>query len=395
MLRINHRWTAREAHHRAVPMSTFDFISVAELRGSLEGDYREMRAALETSAWKAVQVLAGSIVEAVLIDYLVSTAHPARPKKDPLKYDLSEAIGVCRAEDAISSRTADLCSVIRSYRNLIHPGRQVRLGEAPPSENSARIALSVVDLILDEIARIRRQTLGLTAEQLASKVERDPDVLAILKHLLADTTPQQLERLLTEVLPSRYADLQHEEDFVQPVLERLSKAYRMALDAASDDLKRRVAEGFVRVLREADGDEVSMYSSTFFKATDLEYVPANHQPMVRHHLLGRVPSAHTADSMRTVHGIAKYLAPEDVPPWLDPFVRAVISADTSNSLRARLQQLLVEDATDATMEAAARVDAAIDRRLAEWIAHLSGRNPAQAKLVEALKIAIESNRPPF
>ena len=51
----------------------FNFITTRDFRTSLENDYKELCSCLETGCWKAAHVLAGSIVEAVLIDYLVAT----------------------------------------------------------------------------------------------------------------------------------------------------------------------------------------------------------------------------------------------------------------------------------------------------------------------------------
>ncbi|MEX0804238.1 MAG: hypothetical protein WD688_13115 [Candidatus Binatia bacterium] len=139
--------------------TVFDFITAREFREALERDYAQMRACFTAQAWKSVQVLAGSIVESLLVDYLSSTTNVGRPQKDPLRLDLAEAIALCRTEKAVSERTADLCSVIRSYRNLIHPGRAIRLAEPQASAKSAQIAVSVVDLIVDDIAHARRRAL--------------------------------------------------------------------------------------------------------------------------------------------------------------------------------------------------------------------------------------------
>src|ERR1043166_4837844 len=56
-------------------MGAFDFVSDERFRESLESDYLEIQRCLDAEAWKAVHVLAGSIVEAVLIDYLLSVNH--------------------------------------------------------------------------------------------------------------------------------------------------------------------------------------------------------------------------------------------------------------------------------------------------------------------------------
>jgi hypothetical protein len=105
----------------------FDFISDANFRTSLISDYRELTRCLDTSAWKAVHILAGSVVEAILTDHLMATDYQKRTGKDPLKMDLAGIISACKEENVITDRTADLSSVVRSYRNLIHPGRMIRL----------------------------------------------------------------------------------------------------------------------------------------------------------------------------------------------------------------------------------------------------------------------------
>ena len=55
---------------------SFDFITTKPFRESLEADYAEMGRSAESKNWKAVQVLAGSIVECLLIDYLAATPNP-------------------------------------------------------------------------------------------------------------------------------------------------------------------------------------------------------------------------------------------------------------------------------------------------------------------------------
>jgi hypothetical protein len=47
-------------------MAKFDFISDERFRASLQSDYSELGKAGQAEAWKAVHVLAGSIIEAVL-----------------------------------------------------------------------------------------------------------------------------------------------------------------------------------------------------------------------------------------------------------------------------------------------------------------------------------------
>jgi hypothetical protein len=123
--------------------ATFDFITDEQLRESLQSDYQELQS----------------------------------------------------AEGILSDKAADLSSVIRGYRNLIHPGRVLRLGETV-DEEGARIAEALVSLIVREIGTQHAEVYGPTAEQLLAKFESDASVLAISDHLLRDTKQGEIERLL-------------------------------------------------------------------------------------------------------------------------------------------------------------------------------------------------------
>ena len=174
-------------------MTSFDFITSEDFRCSLESDYDEMTACLKVGAWKAVHVLAGSIIEALLIDFLLAEAIVSR--EDALKLDLGSALTLGRDKKIISQRTFDLSSVVRSYRNLIHPGRTIRLNERV-SQDSAKVAEALVSIVLTEVERQKREHYGYTAEQIVSKLERDSSADAILPHLMQKTNSVEIERLL-------------------------------------------------------------------------------------------------------------------------------------------------------------------------------------------------------
>lgn len=294
-----------------------------------------MERTVDAKAWKVVQVLAGSIVEALLIDYLLATPNPQRSVKDPLRLDLAEVISICRTEKILSDRAADLCSVIRSYRNLIHPGRIVRHGEQQPTENSARIAQSVVALIVEEISKTRRANFGLTADQTASKIVRDTKALVLLKHLLAEASEAEKRRLLMDLLPARYFENTIESDPFEaspPLSHRLEETFRVTLDSVSDETKRAVAEKFVQTLKDADGDYIEIYKAAFFRPKDLRFVPERNRNMVREHLLASIATTHTSKTIDFTAGLSAFLVPSEVHRWLDPIVRTLISGSSSEDL---------------------------------------------------------------
>lgn len=382
-------------------MSNFDYITAKEFRESLEADYTEMKNCVGVGAWKSVQVLAGSIVESLLIDYLSSTKNPTRTKKDPLKLDLSEAITICRDEDVLTDRTADLCSVVKSYRNLIHPGRMVRLGEPSPNTGSATVALALIDMITDDLAKVLRASVGLTAEQILSKLQRDSNSLSILKHLLAEVTEHQKERLLIELIPIAHQQAKassaaqppfsfdNEDDDLAKLLE---SAYRIILETVSPETRKRVALEFVRVLREEDGKRVLEYGNAFFSPYDLEFLNAQNVAMVREHLIANAPSSHEIASAERLRGIGTYLDTSNVMKWLDPFVRTLASSKKNEDVKERVRSLLINE----TFRTTKGVDEAISKRLTVWINHFKqNEEKDKSEKINQLKKDIEDLNIPF
>lgn len=373
-------------------MPSFDYITSKEFRESLESDHTEMRKCADVQAWKSVQVLAGSIVESLLVDYIISMTNTSKPSKDPLKMDLGEAITFCRSEKVLTDRTADLCSVIRSYRNLIHPGRMVRLDEQPPDKGSSMIALALVDIIAEELARVRRTVVGLTAEQILSKVQRDANSLTILKHLLQEVTELQRERLLIELIPSAHIEASASEVPYDTDAERLEEAYRIILDSVSPEVRQRVASEFVRVLREEDGGDVLRYGEAFFIPSDMEFVPQQHKEMVREHLLGRVPNLHTLNSLKLIEGIGPYLQPADDSKWLDPIIRTLNSNAVKENIKQKTREYILEEAS-LTSD---KFNVAIDERLDAWIRmYEKNKNQEKAESARDLKRDLNAQRLPF
>ena len=378
---------------RGSAMPSFDYINSPEFRASLESDYKEMRTCAEAGAWKSAQVLAGSIVESLLVDYLTSTPNPARTQKDPLKLDLSEAISICRAEKALSDRSADLCSVVRSYRNLIHPGRMVRLNEPAPDRTTCDIAIALIDLIVGEIASTRRAAVGLTAEQILSKIMRDSDCVPILPHLLKEVTDVQRERLLLQLLPDAYFSLLGEADEFTAIPTHLSDAFLTTLRSSTDETRARVARRFVTILREEDGKRVADYRNEFFRADEMRHLSEGDQEMVKEHLIGAVGSTHTGASLQYIAGLAPFLKAKDCVKFLDPFVRTVLS---ESSIKSGLAKLARDRLLELANWTSVGVDEAMLKRLDVWHLHLKENGSLDAQqAVKSLRDDLAAVNIPF
>jgi len=134
----------RRCPDQAVPASTatLSFVTDSVLRESLRIDIAEVDRAITDGEWKSATVVCGSVVEALLLwalnqDVAKAKASAAKlkaqgivssPKSTLEEWDLHHYIEV--AADLGLVRTEDTLPQLRlakDFRNLIHPGRSIRL----------------------------------------------------------------------------------------------------------------------------------------------------------------------------------------------------------------------------------------------------------------------------
>lgn len=310
------------------PEVSFDFIRDSELRQSLRSDYAELAACLAAGAWKAAHVLSGSIIEAMLADFLISVKYKTR---DPLRMSLTDLIDACTKQGALTTKTSELSGAIRSYRNLIHPGRAKRLNEVA-DQDGARIVAALVGIIVREVSAKQEEEFGLTAEQLLQKFEDDPLAFGIAAHLLKEARPEEVERLLLRVLPDRYFYLLQatgfdfgDDDFdYAAALQALEKLYREAFDAAADETKAKAIKRFAAVLREETGTKVQAYEDKFFRASDLSYATDRDRRLIKDHFFSRTKDKPLSlDHIACYDGLAGQIAAGEVPKFADPLIRTI------------------------------------------------------------------------
>lgn len=308
----------------------FDFITSDDFRAGLEADHRELLACMEGKAWKAVHVLAGSIIEAVLVDCLLALGYQDRhPEKKLLEMMLGQIIDACKSteENILSEETASLCGIVKDYRNLIHPGRVQRLGKKVKPEG-AQIAQALIPLIVESVAARKKEVYGYTAEQLLRKVQSDPSSFAILGHLLKDVKEIEKERLLMKILPNAYYEWLRASE-AEPVdtvtLNNFERLFRAVFDQVSTVVQKQVAQKFVGRLKEESDVNVLWYEDAFFRATDIILLPYEDQEIVRKHLLARMENYDFDEAFFNVlPGIGFWLqSEEEVKQFIHFMVRTV------------------------------------------------------------------------
>jgi hypothetical protein len=294
----------------------FDFITNDRFRSSLEADYEELNAAMTVKAWKAVHVLAGSIIEAVLIDYLFAVKYNNLSEAAILKMSLDDAITACKNAGVLTDQAANLADVVRAYRNLIHPGRLIR-EKAVVDEERATIAQMLVRMIVSEITAKRKERYGYTAEQVVARLENNPSMGPLMLEQTFEQVKEEVEvrRLLLQVLPQRhlelslgYADVEDEEGVLVVVVDRsgLEKGFRLAFEKAPERIKREVMARFVDILKEESESRIREYESAFFRGSDLRYCSPEGIKLIKEHIFLAL-SKGTLAALPLVNGFGEFL----------------------------------------------------------------------------------------
>jgi hypothetical protein len=139
------------------PMLDFRFVSNAQIRAIVERDYPELLTAFSASCRKSSLVLAGSIIEALLLDYVLqnlsaAVASQSAPKSnDPLRWTLEDLINVSVELRPTLAPVQTMSHGVREYRNLVHPAVEMRKPLRVELEE-ARVAVSLVAIIHRELS---------------------------------------------------------------------------------------------------------------------------------------------------------------------------------------------------------------------------------------------------
>jgi hypothetical protein len=144
--------------------SGLEFIDDEELRAGLRRDISSSEAALYSGQWKAATVLAGSVVEALLLWNLKkggdierqSAVETAKTnlgfRGSPDDWGLDRYIQITQQLGDISQETARQADLAKDFRNLIHPGREVRK-RMRCDRGTAHAALAALNLVIADLER--------------------------------------------------------------------------------------------------------------------------------------------------------------------------------------------------------------------------------------------------
>lgn len=143
------------------------FISDPLLEESIRKDISVSNQALSNGEWKAATVLAGASVEALLLWAIkqqnsndISTAVSAlissnklhrNTNPTPDEWGLHQLIEVAEAIGLIKSTTANQAKLAKDFRNLIHPGRSIRIGQVC-HRGTAYSAIAAIEHVVSDLS---------------------------------------------------------------------------------------------------------------------------------------------------------------------------------------------------------------------------------------------------
>ncbi len=135
----------------------FGFIQHKQLRDLIERDYLEIQRAFAAECWKSVIILSGGAIEAILTDVLLQheaaaqAAASASKKSAITNWDLADLINVAVELKKIPSGVSKLAHPVREYRNLVHPGNELR-NELKFGAEEAKIAFEVLNMLHRDVS---------------------------------------------------------------------------------------------------------------------------------------------------------------------------------------------------------------------------------------------------
>lgn len=141
------------------------FVTDNDLREALRIDIDTVYRALANQEWKPATVLAGSVIEALLLWALTEhesrspgAAHTTaaaclarRPPADLDRWELHQLLAVTKHLTIITDETFMAGDLARNFRNLIHPGRAQRLAETC-TRGTAYSAVGGMERVIDDLS---------------------------------------------------------------------------------------------------------------------------------------------------------------------------------------------------------------------------------------------------
>ncbi len=267
----------------------FLFVSDSRYKRILENDYEEIKKDIDNGCYKSSTTISGSLIEALLTDYLIDMKITKIPDVRTGKDVAVENAGLknineyCKINSFVSTRVYYLLEAIRDFRNLIHPAKAVRM-EIEVTKDDANLYKSTLDIIIAEISKIRQSELGSTAEQLLHFMINDEHAVELFDHMIQKVKNEEEKRkYLLEIIPKELEstfkekwsyfdedgpkyDTYEEGKYVEILEKKISdliESFNICFFSSKSDTKKSAANRMIEVLRNGTTAEKDVYKELF------------------------------------------------------------------------------------------------------------------------------------
>lgn len=184
---------------------TFEFVADPKFKELLQRDYKELKACLKIPATKSVLVLSGSIIEAMLIEYFLQFMPAGQTAASIYKLTFEQLLDLAESQGLLTKREKNLAWVIKDYRNLIHPGREIRKAEKF-SIDDANISHSLIGIVSTAIEDKYKQTYGYVAEDIIQKLKNDWQFRSVFDKVVIKLNQTERVKLLSMLIKAELYD---------------------------------------------------------------------------------------------------------------------------------------------------------------------------------------------
>jgi hypothetical protein len=284
-----------------------EFVTDDAYRELLAQDLNEMGVALRAKAPKAATVLAGSLLEALLAFALQAVA-PKRGKRTYDNLSLDKLIEEARAANLLTEEAAQLSVVVKSYRNLIHPGRARRLDRAVDDE-TAQISVALVRMVARHLESQLSGTHGHEASAVLLRLEESSPPPGVLEYLIRRMPNEEVSlllrrellRALVEKVKSNYGRLSPRD------VKNYERAFGLCWERCSSSVRADAARCVARTIGGESDDVVAAVVDAFLKPGYLDEFDPEHKELAVAHLLARLESRPNKTYIAALAGMEQYL----------------------------------------------------------------------------------------
>ncbi len=110
-----------------------------------------------------------------------------------------------------------------------------------------------------------------------------------------------------EVIPNHYFDLQTPLETLQP----LETCFRLSLECASQETRKKALKKFVRLIKEESGKKITIYEDAFFRAPDMQYLSKGDRDLVKKHLFSTIIDNIEEATLKIMADIGPFLEPHE------------------------------------------------------------------------------------